>query len=330
MKVLITGIAGLFGTHFSKYLLDKGYNVYGIDNFFGGYREFIDERLIQERQFSNIDIRNDIENIFKYYKPDAVYHFAAFAAEGTSPFMRKFNYDVNVMGSANLINNAIKYNVKKFIFTSSMAVYGNSKPPFYETLKPYPVDPYGISKYAVELDLETAYNLFNLQYTIIRPHNVVGIYQNIWDRYRNVIGIWIRKVLNNEPITIFGDGEQIRSFSDIKYYMEPLEKVMINHNKEIFNIGAEKYYKLKDIAKIVSDVGKSLGYKPEIIHLEKRDEVKYAYCNHDKAKNILNFNDKTNIETLVHDMFLWAEKEPNRDVKKYNYEIDKNLYSYWK
>lgn len=331
MKVLITGVADLLGVHFSKYLLDKGYDVIGIDNLSGGYIDYIDERIINKRQFFKKDITYDISPIFEEYKPDAVFHFAAYAAEGLSPFTRVYNYRNNSIGTANIVNNCINHDVKKIVFTSSMGVYGSKNSvPYLESQTPYPEDPYGISKYAVELDLASAHRLFSLDYTIIRPHNVVGIYQNVWDKYRNVIGIWIRKVLNNEPITVFGSGEQRRAFSDIKYYMEPFEKVIYDFNGEIFNIGADRDYSLNEIAEIVKKISHKFGYNPEIVHLETRDEVKFAYSNHDKAKTLLNFEDRTSMEELVYEMFEWVKTEPNREVKFLDYEINKKLYSYWK
>jgi UDP-glucose 4-epimerase len=164
----------------------------------------------------------------------------------------------------------------------------------------------------------------------VRPHNVIGIYQNIWDRYRNVIGIWIRKVLAGEPLTIYGDGTQVRAFSDISFYMEPFEKLMFNHDGEIFNIGADKEYSINQVADILIKVSKEFGYNPEKIYLEKRDEVHIAYSDHTKAKNLLNFKDNTDLEKTVREMFTWASKIPPKNVKYANYEIEKNLYSYWK
>lgn len=331
-KILITGVAGLLGSHFSTYLLNKGHDVFGIDNMFGGYKEYIDDRLLETQSFAEIDlIEEDLVNgVFDYYKPDYVYHFAAYAAEGLSPFIRNFNYQNNVLCSVNIINNCINYDVKKMIFTSSMAVYGFGNPPFNETQSPSPIDPYGIAKYTVEMDLKQAKEQFNLNYNIIRPHNVVGTKQNIWDRYRNVIGIWIRKCLNNENITIFGDGEQKRAFSDIKYYMKPFEILMKQHDNETFNIGADREYKIVEVAKIVQKVAKENGYVVNLDFLEPRHEVKNAYCDHTKAKNMLDFSDDTNIESMIREMFVWAMNEPNRNVKNMNYEVTKKLYSYWK
>jgi len=332
MKILITGVAGLIGSHFSRYLLDKGYDVFGIDDLSGGYMDYVDQRLVEKRSFSYINLLDtDILNkIFEYFKPDVVFHFAAYAAEGLSPFIRKYNYENNLIASVNIINACINNNVKKLIFTSSMSVYGIGNPPFTEKQSLSPIDPYAIAKYTVEQDIKQANEQFSLEYTIIRPHNIVGIYQNIWDKYRNVIGIWMRRILNNEPMLIYGDGLQERAFSDIKYYMEPFEKVINNFSYETFNIGADKPIKIIDAANLLKKIANKHGYECFIEHKEPRHEVKMAYCDHTKAKNLLEFKDETNIENLFEEMFLWAKEQPDREVKKMDYEIEKGMYSFWK
>jgi UDP-glucose 4-epimerase len=328
MKVLITGIAGLLGANFSRHLLSKGYKVVGIDDLSGGYHESVPA----QSTFYNVDLTNakNVDEIFKSEKPDYVFHLAAYAAEGLSPFIRNYNYTNNVLASANVINSCVNHDVKKIVFTSSMAVYGIGQPPFTEDQLPTPEDPYGIAKYAVELDLKLAHEMFGLRYSIVRPHNVIGIYQNIWDRYRNVIGIWIRKALNNEPLSIFGDGTQIRAFSDIKFYMDPFEKLMFEHDGEIFNIGADKYYTINEAADAVVEVAKELNISATKVHLEKRNEVHTAYCDHSKAHNLLGFKDETDLKETVRTMFKWALGQPNRPMKNMEYEIEKNMYSFWK
>ena len=328
-KVLITGIAGLLGSHTAEYLVKKGYEVYGIDNLSGGYVENVPNGV----NFACVDLGNKdaMAEIFSDIKPDYVYHFAAYAAEGLSPFIRNFNYQNNLVCSANVINECVKNEVKKIIFTSSMAVYGEGIPPFKETDIPHPIDPYGISKYAVELDLECAKEQFGLDYTIVRPHNVIGIRQNIWDKYRNVMGIWIRRVLRGESICIFGDGLQERAFSDIKFCLEPFEKLMTTGNSEIFNLGCTKQYALNEVANMVAKVGKEFGFTPKIEHLEQRlGEAKFAYSNHDKAEKLLGFKDETNLEETIREMFIWSMKQEDREVKKMEYELEKGMYSYWK
>ena len=182
----------------------------------------------------------------------------------------------------------------------------------------------------LECDLKMASKQFGLRYNIVRPHNVLGKYQNIWDRYRNVIGIFIRKTLNGIPILVYGDGEQTRAFSDIQYYMEPFDLLHDNFDGEIFNIGADKFFTLNQVAETVQEIGKKYGYDVPIEHAEGRHEVKHAYCNHDKAKTMLGFRDNTKLEELIEDMFVWAMIQPNRKVKDFEYEITDGIYDYWK
>ena len=327
-KVLITGVAGLLGANFSRHLLKIGYKVIGIDDMSGGYIDNVpsDCKLYN---FNLVDSEK-VNEVFKNEKPDYVYHFAAYAAEGLSPFIRNFNYKNNLIASVNVINACINNDISKIIFTSSMAVYGKGNPPFTESQLPSPEDPYGIAKYAVELDLEQAKKQFGLDYSIVRPHNVIGKYQNIWYKYPNVVGIWIRQAIAGEPLTIYGDGSQTRAFSDISFYNEPFEKLMTQHSGEIFNIGADKPYTINEVSDIVIKVAKKHGFKSFKVFLEPRNEVHVAYCNHDKAKNILEFSDSTDLNKSIEAMFEWALVQKNKNVNYTNYEITKNIYSYWK
>ena len=329
MKIFVTGCAGLLGANYTRHLLANGHEVIGIDDLSGGYKAFVTKGENFSFVKLNLERRKKIVELFEEHKPEVLVHFAAYAAEGLSPFIRNFNYRNNLICSANLINECIKHDTK-FIFTSSMAVYGEQEPPFTEDKRPQPIDPYGIAKYAVECDLKLAHEQFGLRYNIVRPHNVLGIYQNIWDKYRNVIGIFIRKTLNGQPILVYGDGEQTRAFSDIKYYMEPFDRLLTEYDGEIFNIGADKHFTLNEVAEAVQKVGKKYGYEVPIEHGEPRHEVKHAYCDHTKAKSMLQFTDGTNLEELIESMFVWAMKQPNRKVKTMEYEVTKDIYDYWR
>lgn len=329
MKIFVTGCAGLLGSNYSRHLLKNGHQVIGIDDLSGGYKAFIPKDDNFTFKKFNLEKRKKVVELFEEHNPDVLLHFAAYAAEGLSPFIRNYNYRNNLICSANLINECINHDTK-VIFTSSMAVYGEQEPPFTEDKKPQPIDPYGIAKYAVECDLKLAHEQFGLRYNIVRPHNVLGIYQNIWDRYRNVIGIFIRKTLNGQPILVYGDGEQTRAFSDIRYYMEPFDRLLTDYDGEIFNIGADKYFSLNQVAETVQSIGKKYGYEVPIEHGEPRHEVKHAYCDHTKAKTVLEFKDETRLEELIESMFVWAMKQPNRKVKNMEYEVEKNIYDYWK
>ena len=329
MKIFVTGCAGLLGANYTRHLLANGHHVVGIDDLSGGYKAFVAKGENFEFKKFNLERRKKVVELFEEHNPDVLVHFAAYAAEGLSPFIRNFNYRNNLICSANLINECINHKTK-MIFTSSMAVYGGQQTPFTEDKQPQPIDPYGVAKYAVECDLKMAQEQFGLRYNIVRPHNVLGRYQNIWDRYRNVIGIFIRKTLNGEPILVYGDGEQTRAFSDIQYYMEPFDILLTEHDGEIFNIGADKFFSLNQVAETVQEIGKKYGYDVPIEHGPPRHEVKHAYCNHDKAKNLLKFQDNTRLEELIEDVFVWAMKQPKRKVKDMEYEVTDGIYEYWR
>ena len=329
MKIFVTGCAGLLGANYTRHLLANGHHVVGIDDLSGGYKAFVAKGENFEFKKFNLERRKKVVELFEEHKPDVLVHFAAYAAEGLSPFIRNYNYRNNLICSANLINECINHKTK-MIFTSSMAVYGGQKTPFTEDKQPQPIDPYGVAKYAVECDLKMAETQFGLRYNIVRPHNVLGKYQNIWDRYRNVIGIFIRKTLNGEPILVYGDGEQTRAFSDIQYYMEPFDILLTEHDGEIFNIGADKFFSLNQVAETVQSIGKKYGYEVPIEHGPPRHEVKHAYCDHTKAKNLLKFQDNTKLEELIEDVFVWAMKQPKRKVKDMEYEVTDGIYEYWR
>ena len=178
-NVLITGCAGLIGSHLSTYLLDNGFSVVGIDDLSGGYEDWLPKHQNFRFHRQNLVHTGDLDNVFRDTRFDAVFHLAAYAAEGLSPFIRVHNYQNNVIASANVINKCIEHECK-LIFTSSMAVYGDQATPFVETQPCKPVDPYGNAKTAVESDLKMASDQFGLRYSIIRPHNVIGTNQNIW------------------------------------------------------------------------------------------------------------------------------------------------------
>ena len=246
-KILITGVAGLLGSRLADWIIDNTDNeVIGIDDLSGGYAENINQK-VKFYEFNLVDLQK-VEGVFAQEKIDVVYHFAAYAAEGLSPFIRKYNYENNLIASANLITCSIQYEVKRFVFASSMSVYGNKyTPPFHEDMPQAPIDPYGVAKYSVEQDLKIANEQHGLEYTIVRPHNFYGINQNIWDKYRNVLGIWIYQIINGDPPTIFGDGSQVRAFSYVDDSIVPFWNASINDEckGEIINLGGVKEYTIQ-------------------------------------------------------------------------------------
>ncbi|MEO5911286.1 MAG: NAD-dependent epimerase/dehydratase family protein [Pelobium sp.] len=327
-SIIITGVAGLLGSRMADWLLvnQPDYQLIGVDNLSGGYIDNVSEQVI----FHNIDLASaNLKPLFEEYDIDYVYHFAAYAAEGLSPFIRKFNYTNNLLATANVVNECIRFNVKRLIFTSSMAVYGEGTPPFDENHLPAPIDPYGVAKYACEMDIQIAGTQHQLDWCIIRPHNVYGKNQNIWDKYRNVLGIWMYQKLNDQPFTIFGDGQQQRAFSYIDDCLPAFwdAATSASSSKEIINLGGIKETSILEAAEILKEV---VG-GTEIKFLENRHEVKFAYPTHQKSIDILNYQEKTSLKDGLEMMWEWAKIQPKRNQFKWDaYELDNGIYQYWK
>lgn len=327
-KVLVTGGAGFMGSHIVDGLINLGYEVIVLDDLSGGFIENVNPKAIF--------IRGSItdEKLIKYIlesRIDYVFHLAAYAAEGLSHFIRKFNYENNLIGSINLINESIKNKVKCFVFTSSVAVYGKDQLPMTEDMTPVPEDPYGISKLAVEQDLKAAHEMFGLNYIIFRPHNVYGERQNIGDKYRNVVGIFMNQIMQKLPLTIFGDGEQKRAFShisDIAPIISKSIKVKEAYN-EIFNVGADTPYTVNVLAKeVIKSMKESENY--EIKHLTPRNEVPNAYPDHSKVKRAFGYEPTISLEPGIKSMVEWAKKHGPKKSKEFNnIEITEKLPSSW-
>ncbi len=326
-KVLITGVAGLLGSRLADWIIENtDGEVVGIDDLSGGYIENVNSEVTFYKK--NL-VTDDIEDLFDKYDFDIVYHFAAYAAEGLSPFIRQFNYENNLVATSRIINQCITHDINRLVFTSTMAVYGHGNPPFDERDLPQPIDPYGVAKYACEMDIKIAGEQHGLDWCIIRPHNVYGIKQNIWDKYRNVLGIWMCQYMNGDDMTILGDGEQTRAFSFIDDTLEPMWKVGIQDNcsKEIINIGGTKFYTIKEANNILREVIDA----GDIVHLEPRHEVKDAHPTWQKSVELLGYEDKTTLYDGLKQMWDWAQKQPMRDRFVWGeYEIDKGIYEYWK
>jgi UDP-glucose 4-epimerase len=330
MKILITGVAGLLGSRLADWILkNTDHEVIGVDDLSGGYIQNVDLR-VKFYQFNLLDLKK-LDEMFSREKPDIVYHFAAYAAEGLSPFIRKYNYENNLICSANLITKSIDYNVKRFVFASSMSVYGNKyDPPFHEDLQQCPIDPYGVAKFSVEQDLKIAYEQHGLEYTIVRPHNFYGINQNIWDKYRNVLGIWMYQILNNTQPTIFGDGEQKRAFSYVDDSLIPFWNASQNPNciDQIINLGGIKEHTINEACVALIKV---TGTKLKPLYLEQRHEVKHAWSTWQKSIDLLDFKHTIDLEEGLTRMWEWAKIQPMRNRFVWQeYELDKGIYKFWK
>jgi len=325
---LVTGAAGFIGSHVCAHLLKQGHPVTGLDDLSGGFRDHVPAgAAFVEGSVTDAAL---VQRLFAEQPFEYVFHLAAYAAEGLSHFIKHFNYTNNLLGSVNLINAAVNHGVKCFVFTSSIAVYGRNQLPMTEAAVPQPEDPYGIAKYAVELDLKEAHEMFGLNHVIFRPHNVYGENQNLGDRYRNVIGIFMNQIMQGQPMTIFGDGTQTRAFSFIDDVAPVIAASIARPDSynQVFNVGADKPYSVNELAAVVA---RAMGAESQIRRLEARNEVVHAYSAHEKVQK--HFGDlikNVSLEEGVARMAVWAKKTGARQGRPFEgIEVRKNLPPAW-
>ncbi|MDP8924824.1 MAG: NAD-dependent epimerase/dehydratase family protein [Chloroflexota bacterium] len=324
---LVTGGAGFLGSHVAEALVAGGEEVVVLDDLSGGFAENVPGRA--RLVVGSILDRDLVERIFREHRVRHVYHLAAYAAEGLSHYIRRFNYQNNLIGSVNLINASVNHDVECFVFTSSIAVYGANQVPMREDMVPRPEDPYGIAKLAVEQDLHACREQFGLDYVIFRPHNVYGERQNIGDRYRNVIGIFMNQIMLGEPLTVFGYGAQTRAFT----YVGDVAPIIARAPRtpeafgEAFNIGADTPHSVSDLARAV---GAAMGVEPDIQYLPARNEVVHAYPAHDKIRAAFDCPPETPLDVGLSRMAAWAREVGARRSRPYaGIEIPRRLPPAW-
>lgn len=328
-RALVTGAAGFIGSHVVDGCLALGMEVVATDDLSGGFRENVDERAI----FRQGDLRDAgfVASLWDEAPFDYVYHLGAYAAEGLSHFVRAFNYRTNLEASVLLVNEAVKHDVRRFVFASSIAVYGAGQTPMTEASTPLPEDPYGISKYAVELDLAAAQHMFGLDYTVFRPHNVYGERQNISDRYRNVIGIFMNALLQGRPMTVFGDGSQTRAFSHVDDVAPIIARspLVDGARNEAFNIGADEPYSVRELAELIAE---ALELPSVVEHLDARNEVVHAFSDHAKLHGVFAPDDPVDLPTGLKRMADWVKEQGDRAPVDFPgvIEVERNLPPSWR
>ena len=330
-RALVTGAAGFIGSHVAAHCMAAGMQVVATDDLSGGFTRNVPGGCAA---WVAGDLRDPafVAALWETYGPfDFVYHLAAYAAEGLSHFIRRFNYQTNLVASVNLINEAINQEERQgkaldcFVFTSSIAVYGPGQTPMTEDLTPRPEDPYGISKYAVELDLEAAHAMFGLPFVVFRPHNVYGERQNIADRYRNVIGIFMNQVGKNEPMTVFGDGLQTRAFSHIDDVAPLIARspLIPDARNRVFNVGADTPCTVLELAQEIAD---AFGVAPQIRHLDARNEVVHAFADHSRVQAVFAPPPAVPLREGIGRMAQWVRAlGPAQPVVFENIEVTRNL-----
>jgi len=328
MAILVTGAAGFIGSHVAEQLLGRGHEVVGLDDLSGGFTDNVPKGT-KFYEGSVLDTTL-VPKIFAEHRITHVFHLAAYAAEGLSHFIRRFNYTNNIVGSMNVLNEAVKAEVKCFVFTSSIAVYGAGQTPMHEDLTPEPEDPYGIAKYAVEMDLAAARRMFGLDSIVFRPHKVYGERQHLGDRYSNVIGIFMNQLMRGEPMTVFGDGTQTRAFSyigDVAPLIARSIEVPAALN-QVFNVGADESTTVNELASLVA---KAMGKPMTMKHLEARKEVLHAVADHSKVARVFDYHAQWPLAKGLQKMAEWAlSTGPREPSRRSDIEVWKNLPNSWR
>jgi len=322
-KILVTGVAGFLGSHLAEKLSEMNHKVVGVDNMLGGYKDNVPKNI----EFFNFDCC-DLKKMNEIMKDvDVVYHCAATAHEGLSVFSPVEITKNNYMASVTVFTAAISHKVKRIIFCSSMARYGDQQTPFTEEMKPRPIDPYAISKVAAESVLINLCELNNVEWVIAVPHNIIGPRQKYDDPFRNVVSIMLNRMIQKKPPLIYGDGKQKRCFSYIDDCISCLLPMLDQKNlhKQIINIGPdEEFVTINQVAEICSNI---TGNNLKPIHKKDRPrEVKHATCSADKARKLLKYKTTVDLKNGIEKTYEYIKKRGAKPFEYYiNIEINNEL-----
>jgi len=318
-NIFITGIAGFLGSNLAEFYTKKGFKVSGCDNLVGGDLKNIDLKKINffKADCENLDFMTKImKNI------DILCHAAAYAHEGLSTFSPTLISNNNLTGSVSVFTAAIRNKVKRIVYCSSMARYGNGKPPFKEDDIAAPVDPYGVSKLAAENILKILSKTYKFEYNIAVPHNIIGPKQKYNDPFRNVVSIMINLMLQNRRPIIYGDGEQKRCYSDIDDCIYSLDKMLTDPKiiSQTINIGPDN--EITSVNELFYMLSNKLKFNKEPIYKEDRpNEVKSAICSSDKAKKMLKYKPIISLDKSLDKIIDYIKKNKPKKFE-YNYEIE--------
>lgn len=324
MRVIVTGGAGFIGSWIGDKLLQAGHEPWSLDDYSGGFKRNVEGWTKVRTDLIDPDWTWDA---FQQIKPELVIHCAAFPAEVLSHWMRGYCYSQNLGAWANVVNSSINLGVRKLVTLSSIGVYGAQEPPFGEELAPRPQDPYAIAKAAMEADLRALGETHDVEWLIFRPHNVIGPRQSLRDPYRNVVAIFMRQAMAGEPITVFGDGSQVRAFSYVGDVANAIAQLATSSfTRRTVNVGGDEPISVLELARRIKTL---LGSPSPIVHLPERHEVQDAWCSHEVLEDLMGRWEPTSIDTALEETAEWAKTIEIGPLRRYDYEMTERMISAW-
>jgi len=307
MNILITGGAGFIGSNVVDALVEKGHKVVVVDDLSTGKKE----NLNPNAQFFNIDLREKdaLEEVFQNSKPEIIYHIAAQIDVRKSAADPAFDASVNIIGSINLFELAVKYNVRRIIFSSTGgALYGEPENlPAGEDTLVVPLAPYGVSKYCTEQYLNYFKRMYGIEKVILRYANVYGPRQDPLGE-AGVIAIFTGRILNGENPIIYGDGNQTRDYICVEDVVKA-NLLAMDGKQGIYNIGTGKETSVNELAKMFSTI-LNKDIKP-VYEPPRKGEVQRIALDGTRAKEELGFTSQFSLEEGLRKTIKWYEENNN-------------------
>lgn len=309
MKILITGGTGFIGSHLLEEFKGSPHQILALGR--------SQKNLIEGIQYDWVDLTkvDNVKRIIETYQPEVIYHLAACSAESTGE-----HSPINMTTSGyntffNVITPAIDTGkLKKFIYVSSAAVYGNIPTPYSEDQTPEPNDIYAVTKYANELSLKILAQTYGFEYVIIRPHNVTGERQDPTDPTRNVVPMFMQLLRLGKKPKIFGDGSSVRCFTYVKDVAVALYRCLEISDTTI-NVGSDKPTSLKELYEKIVEVS-GIQVEPDYLPPRGRD-VKENTVNHVRSRFLIDYPE-TSFDITIRKTWEWVNQQPLQDfiVKK--------------
>lgn len=313
MKILVTGGTGFIGTHLLRALSPLGHQLHAIGR--------IERETVAGVTYHYLDLRDfdKAQKLIHKISPDVIYHLAANSIESSgehSPI------DMTTNGYNTFFNTIVPAiqtgNLKKFIYTSSAAVYGSIRTPYTEKQQPHPHDIYAISKYANELSLQVLAKTYGFSYVIARPHNVTGEGQDPVDPRRNVVPMFMQLLRLGKRPKIFGDGSSVRCYTYVGDVVEALVK-SLDVDNVIYNVGSDTATTIQELYDEIVDIS-GVPMEPEYCP-ERDNEVKLNTVAHKVAKKLFK-SKSTPFREVIQKTWDWVARQPLQNFKSYQKEIE--------